>query len=645
MFADASDEAIVGWIERSAREEARICARRSAAIAELVHRHVDEDDERGGWVFDPWAATAAQVGAALNIGQRKASGQMHIAVALRYRLPKVAALFTDGVVGARVVSEISWRTQLVEDPAALAQIDDRMAACAVGWGRLSEQKLKSAIDAVIERFDPEGLRRSKEIMRARDIHVGASDDPHETAALWGQLLASDGRLLKQRLAEMVGALCAEDPRPAGERRSDAMGAIIRGEFHLNCRCGSPDCPVPVQASRSNAVIKIIADQAAIEAAHALIEQDDTTAAHNTAAAKAAAEAEAEKVFATTDSAGDDRCEGSAGSGTAALSESPTTPGNSAAEDPAAPEEPAAKAAEDAEREPEPQTAEDAVTEVCEPPTVEDGAAGSGGLVDRGAALGLDGRPVPIALLAEVIRGGAKISALTLPGPEPEPRYRPSAALAEFVRMRDLFCRFPGWLTLPGPEPEPRYRPSAALAEFVRMRDLFCRFPGCDIPAERCDIDHTVPYPFGPTHASNLSCKCRGHHLLKTFWYGPGGWRDEQHPDGTLVWTAPTGHRYVTKPGSRLYFPSAAITTADLPPPPTPPPGYAAGTLKMPRRRRPRAADTAARNKAERAHNAEQRAQQQQRAQELRRAREQRAREKKLQQEQPPPETGADPPPF
>ncbi|WP_244962245.1 HNH endonuclease signature motif containing protein [Mycolicibacterium duvalii] len=611
LFAEASDEAVVAWIEQSAREEARICARRSAAIAELVHRYVDEDDERGGWVFDPWAATAAQVGAALNIGQRKASGQMHIAVALRYRLPKVAQLFTDGVVGARVVSEISWRTQLVEDPAALAQIDDRMAACAVGWGRLSEQKLKSAIDAVIERFDPDGVRRSREILRLRDIHVGASDDPSETAALWGQLLASDGRLLKARLAEMVGALCAEDPRPAGERRSDAMGAIIRGEFHLNCRCASPNCPVPVRPTRSNVVIKVIADQAAIEAAHALIAHDTATAAQNTAAAKAEKAAAAEEAASTADSAADGGPESPTGPEDCAAPEDPAPEDSAAPEGPAA-EEPAAEAAGDAEREPEPQTAEDAVTEVSEPQTSEGGAAGdSGGVVDRGAALGLDGRPVPIALLAEMIRGGAKTSELTLPGPEPEPRYRPSAALAEFVRMRDLFCRF----------------------------------PGCDIPAERCDIDHTVPYPFGPTHASNLSCKCRGHHLLKTFWYGPGGWRDEQHPDGSLIWTAPTGHTYITKPGSRLYFPSAAITTADLPPPPTPPPGYAAGTLKMPRRRRNRAADTAARDKAERAHNAEQRAQQQQRARENQRAREQRAREKKLGQVQPPPETGADPPPF
>jgi len=46
-------------------------------------------------------------------------------------------------------------------------------------------------------------------------------------------------------------------------------------------------------------------------------------------------------------------------------------------------------------------------------------------------------------------------------------------------------------------PEPRYRPSAALADFTRCRDLTCRFPGCDCPAEYADIDHTVPWPMRP----------------------------------------------------------------------------------------------------------------------------------------------------
>src|SRR5262249_16683960 len=96
-------------------------------------------------------------------------------------------------------------------------------------------------------------------------------------------------------------------------------------------------------------------------------------------------------------------------------------------------------------------------------------------------------------------------------------------------------------------PEPRYMPSAALADFVRCRDLPCRFPGCDEPAYRCDLDHTIAYPVGPTCASNLGCLCRKHHLLKTFW----GWLNRQSPDGTMIWTAPGGQTYTTHPGSRL----------------------------------------------------------------------------------------------
>jgi hypothetical protein len=64
------------------------------------------------------------------------------------------------------------------------------------------------------------------------------------------------------------------------------------------------------------------------------------------------------------------------------------------------------------------------------------------------------------------------------------------------------------LSIPQARPEAGYRPSAALAEFIRFRDLTCRFPGCDAPADVCDIDHTVPFPLGPTHPFNLKLLCR-----------------------------------------------------------------------------------------------------------------------------------------
>jgi len=60
-------------------------------------------------------------------------------------------------------------------------------------------------------------------------------------------------------------------------------------------------------------------------------------------------------------------------------------------------------------------------------------------------------------------------------------------------------------------PEPGYIPSKALDDFVRCRDLTCRWPGCDHPAMDCDVDHTIPHAQGgKTHAANLKCYCRTH---------------------------------------------------------------------------------------------------------------------------------------
>jgi hypothetical protein len=150
-------------------------------------------------------------------------------------------------------------------------------------------------------------------------------------------------------------------------------------------------------------------------------------------------------------------------------------------------------------------------------------------------------------------------------------------------------------------PEPGYVPSKKLADFVRCRDLTCRWPGCDRPAFDCDLDHTVPYADGgPTHASNLKCYCRTHHLVKTFW----GWRDQQLPDGTIILNSPSGKTYVTTPGSALLFPSLCLPTGDVPAPDAGSPIDYCGdrTAMMPRRRRTRQQDRAHRIATERRQN-------------------------------------------
>ncbi len=138
--------------------------------------------------------------------------------------------------------------------------------------------------------------------------------------------------------------------------------------------------------------------------------------------------------------------------------------------------------------------------------------------------------------------------------------------------------------------EAGYRPSQALVDFVRARDLTCRAPGCDRPAAVCDVDHTIPFPQGPTHAGNLKCLCRVHHLLKTFW----GWRDEQLPDGTVIWRLPGGRTYITTPGSALLFPTLCAPTRPrhLRGHPDPNPAGADRGVMMPRRKTTRAQNRA-----------------------------------------------------
>ena len=75
------------------------------------------------------------------------------------------------------------------------------------------------------------------------------------------------------------------------------------------------------------------------------------------------------------------------------------------------------------------------------------------------------------------------------------------------------------------------------------RDLHCRFPGCTARPGHCDVDHTVPWPLGPTHESNLGLLCRRHHRIKQ----EAGFRVTQREPGVFHWRFPTGHEYDVGP--------------------------------------------------------------------------------------------------
>jgi hypothetical protein len=477
-FAAADDADIVAAIAECTEAEAAIAARRLSAIAELAARYTEPDGEQEYLIIDGWHRAAAEISAAMGAGRHAASREMCIGMALRERLPKVAALFSEGRLSAKLVSVITWRTQLVVDSAIAERLDTAIAERAVKWGALSAAKLEKAIDSLVDTHDPDARRRIREAARSRDVQFGKPDDETGTASFWGRLSVTDAELLKRRLAHVTQDLCADDPRTAGQRRADALGAIAAFADRLTCRCGSPDCPSAKDDDprASSFVINVIAEEAALDA------------------------------------------------------------------------EPDPQMSGDGETPPKPVTK----SETKPKPT-------------STAALIVGGDVIPTPLLAELIKNGATVHNIQKPGPTPDNSYRPSRKVARFVRMRDMTCRF----------------------------------PGCDRPAEFCDIDHTTPYPAGATHPSNNKCLCRFHHLVKTFC----GWLDEQRPDGTVIWTAPTGRTYVTHPGSRMFFPEWDCTTASLPATQRPPDSVDRNAM-MPRRRRTRAADTMRRIMAERRLNRE-----------------------------------------
>ncbi|GAA1253363.1 HNH endonuclease signature motif containing protein [Prauserella halophila] len=103
----------------------------------------------------------------------------------------------------------------------------------------------------------------------------------------------------------------------------------------------------------------------------------------------------------------------------------------------------------------------------------------------------------------------------------------------------------------------RYRPPAVTAEYVKVRDRECRFPGCHRPTEFSDLDHVRPHGCnGPTCAANLIGLCRRHHIVK---HTPD-WVFELESDGTLRITTPEGTIRTGKPAHLDTPPNGGKTT-------------------------------------------------------------------------------------
>jgi hypothetical protein len=118
---------------------------------------------------------------------------------------------------------------------------------------------------------------------------------------------------------------------------------------------------------------------------------------------------------------------------------------------------------------------------------------------------------------------------------------PAAQLLDLLRRLNVTLESISRDTCDHSTAENRYVPSRKLKHLVRARNQLCTAPACNAQAIYCDLDHSVPYPGGPTEQCNLNPKCRRHHRTKQ----APGWTVTQPAPDTAVWITPSGRTHAT----------------------------------------------------------------------------------------------------
>jgi hypothetical protein len=231
--------ALVERICAAARAENRAAAARLVAIGELFALRWSRCSETEDWVADTIEAVAAEVAAALRIGQGLAGSYVRYARAMRERLPQVAAVFVAGEIDFRLFQTLVYRTDLITDPEIMAAVDAELAVKAPRWPSMSRGRLAGAVDKIVARVDRDAVRRRQERQTGREISIWDCDGG--MSEIHGSLFTPDAQALGKRLDALAATVCEHDPRTREQRRADALGALAAGADRLGCRCDRSDC--------------------------------------------------------------------------------------------------------------------------------------------------------------------------------------------------------------------------------------------------------------------------------------------------------------------------------------------------------------------------------------------------------------------
>ena len=172
-------------------------------------------------------------------------------------------MFGEGLISFSLVRTIITRTRLAILPDARRQIDDALAAACRSWEPRSNAKTEQFIDAIIEQFDPDAVRRTQTSARGRSVDF-TTEDGTGMARMYATLFVPDAAALDARLDALADTVCPADPRTKEQRRADALGALAHGADRLPCLCDTPDCPAAAEPPPSGVVIYVVAHQDTIQ---------------------------------------------------------------------------------------------------------------------------------------------------------------------------------------------------------------------------------------------------------------------------------------------------------------------------------------------------------------------------------------------
>ena len=153
------------------RAEAQAAADRLDAIGELFELRRAQRGEQADWAVDTWAAVGAEVAAGFRTSLGMAGSFLRYALAMRERLPQVAAVFRGGNIDYRLFQTMVFRTDLITDPAVLATVDAELAVRASRWPSMTQGRLATEIDRVVAHRDPDAVRRTRERVQSREVAI------------------------------------------------------------------------------------------------------------------------------------------------------------------------------------------------------------------------------------------------------------------------------------------------------------------------------------------------------------------------------------------------------------------------------------------------------------------------------------------